>query len=202
MADKWANAKSNQQSIQKPWKIIKSRVWNYPGGSQGRLGDQFGPRAALGSKSAPKGRESLFFFSIKMGLGPTFRGFFLVFFEVLAFRFFMILGARGSILASILALLWELWAFGKTVESVVKVLNFRGLAPARLSLLTGPDCGCVSVSFFCICLWFSAVWELSFWELLGLIAVKKEVWKKKTNKGAKRGAQVTRGNRQWGCGSP
>jgi len=59
MADKWANAKSNQKSIQKPSKIIKNRVWDHPGGSRGRLGDQFGPRAAQGSKRAPKSREIL-----------------------------------------------------------------------------------------------------------------------------------------------
>ena len=59
MTDKWANAKSNQKSIQKPPKIIKNRVWDHPGGSRGRLGDQFGPRAAQGSKRAPKSRESL-----------------------------------------------------------------------------------------------------------------------------------------------
>ena len=59
MADKWANAKSNQKSIQKPRKIIESSVWDHPGGSRGRLGDQFGPRAAQGSKRAPKSREIL-----------------------------------------------------------------------------------------------------------------------------------------------
>ena len=59
MTDKWANAKSNQKSIQKLRKIIKSRVWDHPGGSRGRLGDQFGPRAAQGSKRAPKSRENL-----------------------------------------------------------------------------------------------------------------------------------------------
>ena len=57
MADKWANAKSNQKSIQQPRKIIENRVWDHPGGSRGRLGDQFGPRAAHGSKRAPKSRE-------------------------------------------------------------------------------------------------------------------------------------------------
>ena len=58
------------------------------------------------------------------------------------------LGAEDPILAYILALLWELWAFGKIVESVVNVVNLRGLALAGLSLLTGPDRGCVSVFFF------------------------------------------------------
>ena len=62
MADKWANAKSNQKSIQQLRKIIKNRVWDHPGGSGGRLADQFGPRAAQGSKRAPKGCEKVFRF--------------------------------------------------------------------------------------------------------------------------------------------
>ena len=57
MADKWANAKNNQKAIQKPTKIIENRVWDHPRGSRGKLGDQFGPRAAQGSKRAPKSRE-------------------------------------------------------------------------------------------------------------------------------------------------
>ena len=59
MADKWANAKSKHKSIQKLTKIIENRVWDHPRGSRGRLGDQFGPRAAQGSKRAPKSREIL-----------------------------------------------------------------------------------------------------------------------------------------------
>ena len=59
MADKWARTKSNQKSIQKRRKIIKSRVWDHPRGSGVRLVDQFGPRAAQGSKRAPKSSEKL-----------------------------------------------------------------------------------------------------------------------------------------------
>ena len=86
MADKWADAKSNQKSIQKLSKIIKNRVWDHPGGSRGRLGDQFGPRAAQGSKRAPKSREILICFWHQNG-DPVqlFVVFFLMFFEVLAF---------------------------------------------------------------------------------------------------------------------
>ena len=62
MADKWANAKRNHKSIKKLRKIIKSRVWDHPGGSGGSLADQFGPRAAQGSKRAPKSREKVFRF--------------------------------------------------------------------------------------------------------------------------------------------
>ena len=152
MADKWANAKSNQKSIQKPRKIIKSRVWDHPGGSRRRLGDQFGPRAAQGSKRAPKSREILVRFWHQNGdLVQLFVVFFFSVFwgaHVADFSWFWV--PEDFILASILALLWELWAFGKTAESVVMVVNFRGLALARLSLFSGPDCGYVSVTFFLV----------------------------------------------------
>ena len=62
MAEKWARTKSNQKSIQKLRIITKSEVWDHPGGSGGRLADQFNPRAAQGSKRAPKSRETLFSF--------------------------------------------------------------------------------------------------------------------------------------------
>ena len=89
MTDKWANAKSNKKSIQKPPKIIKDRVWDHPGGSRGRLGDQFGPRAAQGSKRAPKRCEILVCFWHQNGdLVQLFVVFFLVFFEVLALHVF------------------------------------------------------------------------------------------------------------------
>ena len=184
MADKWANAKSNQKSIQKPQQIIKNRVWDHPGGSRGGLGDHFGPRTAQGSKRGPNRREKVHR-CLHLN-GDPFQFFVAFFFcvfwgaRVADFSWFWV--PKDPILASILALLWELWAFGKTAESVVRVVNFRGLAPARLSLFTGPDCGCVSVTFFCSFFWFLAVWELPFWELLGLSAVKKEVWKKNTKK--------------------
>ena len=89
MADKWANAKSNQKSIQKLTKIIENRVWDHPRGSRGRLGDQFGPRAAHSSKRAPKSREKVLCFIVKMGTRSNFSwAFFLVFFEVLAWQVF------------------------------------------------------------------------------------------------------------------
>ena len=67
MADKWANAKSNQKSVQKLTKIIENGVLDHPRGSRGRLGDQFGPRAAQGSKRAPKQCEILVRFWHKNG---------------------------------------------------------------------------------------------------------------------------------------
>ena len=97
MADKWARTKSNQKSSQEPRKIIKSRVWDHPRGSRGRLGDQFGPRAAQGSKRAPKSRETLFRFwhqngdPVQLFVGVCF----LFFLRCSRCRFFMILGARG-----------------------------------------------------------------------------------------------------------
>ena len=111
---------------------------------------------------------------------------------VVSFVWFLsVLGARNLDFGFLLVLFWDLWACGKTAESVVRVVNFRGLAPARLSFFTGPDSGGVSVTFFFSFLWFLAVWELSFWELLGLIAVKKEVWKKTQKRSKKWSASDT-----------
>ena len=62
MADKRARTKNNQKSIQKPRRIIESSVWDHPGVSGGSLADQFGPRAAQGSKRAPKSRDTVFRF--------------------------------------------------------------------------------------------------------------------------------------------
>ena len=150
MADKSARTKINWKCIQKLRKIIKSGVWDHPGGSGGRLADQFGPRAAQGSKRAPKRCEILVRFWHQNGDPVQLFVVFLfsVFWgaRVACFSWFWV--PEDLILAFILALLWEVWAFGKTVESVVKVVNFRGLALARLSLFSGPDCGCVSVTFF------------------------------------------------------
>ena len=39
-------------------------------------------------------------------------------------------------------------AFGETAESVVKVVNFRGLTPPRWSLFVALGCGCVSRMIF------------------------------------------------------
>ena len=152
MADKWANAKSNQNWAQKLSKIIENRVWDHPGCSRGRLGDQFGPRAAQGSKRAPSRRESLLRFWHQNG-DPVqlFVGFFFSVFlgaRVADFSWFWV--PEDPILASIFALLWELWAFGKTAESVVRVVNFRGFAPARLSLLQVLIVGALRWPFFAV----------------------------------------------------
>ena len=78
MADKWANAKSNQKSIKKLRKSIKSRVWDHPGGSREKLGEQLGTRPAQGSKTAPKSREILLRFWLQNGHLVQF---FMVFFS-------------------------------------------------------------------------------------------------------------------------
>ena len=89
MTDKWAHAKSNEKSIQKLTKIVENGVLDHPGGSRRRLGDQFGPRAAQGSKRAPKNREKESVFGNKMETGSNFSWFFFsVFFEVLALQIF------------------------------------------------------------------------------------------------------------------
>ena len=184
MGERKKQPKMIPKAIKNHWKygLGPSRV--LPGEARGPVWPQGGPGLEKGTKTM---RNTTPFLALKWRPGPTFRGlFFSCFFRCSCFRFFMILGARGFIFSSILALLWELWAFGKTVESVVRVVNFRGLAPARLILFTGPDCGCVSVTFFYSFLWLLAVWEFPVWELLGLIAVKKEVWKKTQKRSKKR----------------
>ena len=55
---------------------------------------------------------------------------------------------EASISASFLALLSDLWAFGKTAESVVKVVNFRGSTPTRRSLFAALGCGRVPMMIF------------------------------------------------------
>ena len=192
MADQWANAKSNHKSIQKLRKIIKSRVWDHPGSSRGRLGDQLGPRAAQASKRAPKGRETVLRFWQKNGDSVQL---FVVFFvsvfwgaRFADFSWFWV--PADPILASILALLWELWAFGKTAESVVRVVNLRGLALARLSLFTGPDCRWVSVSFFCILFMILSCLGGLILRASGLNCCQKGGLKKSRKKDVKRGTRV------------
>ena len=108
---------------------------------------QGGPGLEKGTKTM---RDTSPFLASKWKPGPTLRAFFFeCFLKCSRGRFFMILGARGLHFGFHFgSSLRELWAFGKTAESVVRVVTFRGLAPARLSLFTGLDCGCVSVTFF------------------------------------------------------
>ena len=70
------------------------------------------------------------------------------FFVVAFYDFFVILGARGSILAPISGFLCEPWAFGKNSEKCATVINLRGLTPSRQSLFAGLDCGCVLMMGF------------------------------------------------------
>ena len=89
MADKWANAKINQKSIHKQSKIIENMVWDHPGGSRGRLGDQFGPKTAQCPKKAPKSHEILVRFRHQNGDPVQLSvGLFFVFFKVLVFQIF------------------------------------------------------------------------------------------------------------------
>ena len=180
IAKKWWQTSGRTQKVtkhpsQSPQKSLKIGSGTIPGALGGGSGTSLAPGRPRARKGHQKAAKVYSVFSIKMGTRSNFSWFFFN-----TFSWFWV--PEDLILASILALLWELWASGKTGESVVKVVNFRGLAPARLSLFTGPDCGCVSVTFFCSFLWFLAVCEFPFWELLGLIAVKKEVWKKDTKK--------------------
>ena len=49
---------------------MENMVWDHPGGSRGRLGDQFGPKTAQCSKNAPKNHEILVRFRHQNG-DPT-----------------------------------------------------------------------------------------------------------------------------------
>ena len=103
-------------------------------------------------------------FAQKSRLGLTFRSLLLYCFWGARFFNFLWFGVpEDSNLAPFLALLWELWAFGKTAESVVRVVNFRGLTPSRRSLFVGLDCGWVSMMSFSDLLWFWAISGLPFW---------------------------------------
>ena len=75
-------------------------------------------------------------------------------FGMLVFPILMVLGARSLLSAPFLASLWELWAFGKTFESVRKVANFRGFTPSWRSLFAVPGCGCVAMIVFHGFPWF------------------------------------------------
>ena len=58
MADRWARTKSKQKSIPKPWKIIKSSVWDHPRGlwgeAHGPVWPQSGPGLEKDTKKATK----------------------------------------------------------------------------------------------------------------------------------------------------
>ena len=118
-----------------------------PGEARGPVWPQGGPGLEKGT-IPPRKRNP--FLAPKWRSGSTFRRLFLVFFEVFALQIFYDFGCPRIAFWLPFWLYFESsgWAFGKTAESVVKVVNFRGLAPARLSLFTGSDCGCVSVTFF------------------------------------------------------
>ena len=141
--------KNASKNLQKSLKIgsgtILAALWGGSGTSlaPGR------PRARKGHQKAAKVYSV---FSTKMETGSNLSWFFCccVFWgaRVADFSWFWV--PEKLILAFMLALFWELWAFGETAESVVMVVNFRGLAPARLSLFTGPDCGGVSVTFLSV----------------------------------------------------
>ena len=126
-----------------------------------RISENFSYFSDFGDLAAAK---TYSLFAQKSRLGLTFRGLVLYCFWGARFFNFLWFGVpEDSISASFLALLWELWAFGKTAESVVRVVNFRGLTPSRRSLFAGLDCGWVSMMSFSDLLWFLAISGLPFW---------------------------------------
>ena len=161
-----AERKKQPKTIQKPEKIIKNRVWDHPGGSRGRLGDQFGPRAAQGSKRTPSRREKTVKKGTKMETRSNFPwAFFWCFLRCSRFRFFMILGARGlhfcfHFCSTLRALgLWE------NNWKCCKGCQFQRFGPCQTESFYRSWLWVCFGDFFCSFLWFLAVWELPFWEL-------------------------------------
>ena len=75
---------------------------------------------------------------------------------------------RNPLWFPFLDVLWELWPFGKTVESLVSVVNFRGLTLSRRNLFAGLDCTFV---------WFLVVLGFRIGVFQGALLGDKEVWK-------------------------
>ena len=92
-------------------------------------------------------------------------------------------------MAPFLALLSELRPLGKTDQSGVKVVNFKGLRPSRRSLLAGLGCGCVSVMIL-----VPNFIVLLFWVLVLRLFRERPVFKRRSEnqckKDVKMGAQV------------
>ena len=124
---------------------IKNWVLDRPEDSGERLGDHFDNKSAnvysvLNTKIKTRTSFSwscslLFFFS--------------------DFRRFWV--PEASIPGPFLDLLWKLWAFWKTAESVVTVANVRDLTPPRQSLLQFLAVGAFRWWFFNNFSWFLAV---------------------------------------------
>ena len=97
MADKWANAKSNQESMKKLRKIIKSRVWDHPGALGRSLGTSWAPGRPRARKEHQKAAKFYSVFSTKMETGSNFSWFFfVVFFEMFALQIFHDFGCPRS----------------------------------------------------------------------------------------------------------
>ena len=113
------------------------------GAIPGALGGDLGTILAQGSKMGPTNREKLVPFCYQ---NRDSYQLFVVLFLGCFFLTFV-----GSISSPFLASRWDLWAFGKPVESVVRVrvVNCRGLTLPRQNLFAALGCRCVSIMFFC-----------------------------------------------------
>ena len=141
-----------------PWvhKLVKIDQKKAPGAVPGAIGGD------LGSQDGPRGirkpRIRIPVLEPKSGLGPAFGGLVLYFFGVLVFPIFYSFACPNLPFRFIFwALLWELWAYGKTVESVVVLVNFKGLTPSIRSPFAVLDWGCISMMIFCRFSWFLVV---------------------------------------------
>ena len=162
--------------------------WKYSlGPSQGLSGEARGPVWPQGGPGLEKGtkkpRNGIPFLAPKWRPGRTFREFFLLcFLRCSRCWFSMILVAQGPHFG---------FHFGSTLRALglwenswkcCKGCQFQRFGPCQTESFFRSWLWVRFGDLFLHFLWFLAVWELSFWELLGLIAVKKEVWKKDTKK--------------------
>ena len=136
----------------------KNKVRGCPGGSQGRLGDHVGPKLPKAQKWSQKTANSWSLFGSKIETRTCFSwSCSFLFFSVFFLWFLSVVNAQSLDLGFFFASLWDLWAFEKTAESVVKAVNFRSLTPPIQSLFTSLGCWCVSMMICCRFAWFWAV---------------------------------------------
>jgi hypothetical protein len=202
MADKWANAKSNQKWV---LKVIRNHGKYGLGPSRGLSGEARGPVWPQGSPMHKKGTKTMRnptpFSALKWRPDPTFRGFFLKsFLKCSCFRFLMILGAQGPHFG---------FHFGSTLRAPGLWENSWKCCKGCQFQRFGP---CQTESFYRSWLWvrfgdlflqffmiFSCLGTLIL-RAFGLNRGQKGGLKKIRKKGAKRGTRATRGKPWSDCG--
>ena len=175
--------KTSSKAIQHRFKIRSGAVPGALGETWGPFWFQDGPRLKNGTNKPWKSR---FFWYQDRDSDQLVVVLFPIVCESALFASFCLFWVpEASISAFFLPSLWNLWAFGKTVESVVSVVDFRGLTPPRRSLFAALGCGCVSmmillsICLVCCCFGFPfwAFFRLASCWKPGLKPMQKTAWK-------------------------